>query len=284
MVELVARTVPPNVERTPRFVLAASAALNVEFDAIRSPPKFETPVRPATAQGGRRDVAQDGCPVRDVNRVVVVPARSHCSHVCVARRRALREEGGVLLSRFSRVPDRHEPQLRVVGADDRARAGADRRGDCRDSLARALDVHVRAHEERVPLEVVDPRLDLDEVRVRGGGVGDSGHDFSEHATCLNRVRLRAHDQRVRETVRSTAVRKHRRGELASGVQRHQPARHGLAGRLDVVHPAGVLCEDRNADRADRGVSDWGLTENCDGQGRHRQCDRRAVLAHLMLSP
>ena len=44
MVELVAWTVPPNVERTPRFVLAASAALNVEFDAVRSAPRFATPV------------------------------------------------------------------------------------------------------------------------------------------------------------------------------------------------------------------------------------------------
>ena len=44
MLELFARTVPPNVERTPRFVLAASAALTVEFEMVRSPPKFAMPV------------------------------------------------------------------------------------------------------------------------------------------------------------------------------------------------------------------------------------------------
>ena len=81
------------------------------------------------------------------------------------------------------------------------------------------------------LEVVDPGLDLDEVRVRGGGVGDPGHDFSKHATCLNRIGgVRAHDQRVRIPARSVSVRKHRGGELALRVQRQEPARHWLDGK------------------------------------------------------
>jgi hypothetical protein len=44
MVEFVARTVPPKVDRSPVLAPAASAAPNAEFETMSAPLKFATPI------------------------------------------------------------------------------------------------------------------------------------------------------------------------------------------------------------------------------------------------
>ena len=117
--------------------------------------------------------------------------------MCVKRGAAAgREEGDRLLA-CAVVLHSQVAQLRMVGSDDRA--GADEVGahDRCDALARAFDVHVLLHRDRLRAHVVDAGLDLHEVGVRCRVVGDARYREGELGAGLGDVRIRVDEDRVR---------------------------------------------------------------------------------------